>query len=153
MDCIKKLKHKQVHGILNSHGDRGAMVAHLVVVQVVAGSNPVDHPSTSSGFADPIKGMPWHIYILLCDQKTYYVGLTSNLQNRFSSHKRKENIGTKKFSKLELIYSEEFETRKQAEIRETQLKKWSVAKKKALISGNKELLIKLSKSRGLLKYD
>lgn len=84
--------------------------------------------------------MPWHIYILLCDQKTYYVGLTSNVQNRFLSHKRKEDIGTKKFSELQLVYSEDFETRKQAERRETQLKKWSVAKKKALISGNKELL-------------
>lgn len=97
--------------------------------------------------------MPWHIYILFCDQKTYYVGLTSDLKNRFKSHKRKENIGTKKFSELQLVYSEDFETRKQAEARETQLKKWSAAKKKALILGNKELLIKLSKSRALVKNE
>ncbi len=122
------------------------------MVQVAAGSIPVIHPSTSSGFADPFfKGMPWHIYILLCDQKTYYVGLTSNLLQRIESHKLKKNLATKKFSEVELVYSENFETRKKAEKREIQLKKWSSAKKKALISGDKEILIKLSKSRSVVE--
>lgn len=94
--------------------------------------------------------MPWHIYILLCDQKTYYVGLTSNIPQRLQSHKSKKNLGTKKFSDFELLYVEYFETRKMAELRETQLKKWSYAKKKALINGDKALLMKLSKSRALL---
>ncbi len=94
--------------------------------------------------------MPWHIYILLCDQKTYYVGLTSNLENRLMSHKLKRNLGTKRFSDIKLVYSENFETRNEAERRETQLKKWSAAKKKALIDGDMQLLIKLSKSRSLL---
>lgn len=91
--------------------------------------------------------MPWHIYILLCDQKTYYVGLTSNIPQRFKSHKNKENLATKKFSEVKLVYSEDFETRKEAEKREIQLKKWSSAKKKALVDGDIELLIKLSKSQ------
>jgi len=95
--------------------------------------------------------MPWHIYILLCDQKTYYVGLTSNLLQRIESHKLKKNLATKKFSEVELVYSENFETRKKAEKREIQLKKWSSAKKKALISGDKEILIKLSKSRSVVE--
>jgi len=95
--------------------------------------------------------MPWHIYILLCEQKTYYVGLTSNLNKRIESHKNKENIATKKFSEVILVYSENFKTRKEAELRETQLKKWSSAKKKALIDGNKELLIKLSKSLSVVE--
>ncbi|HBB76338.1 MAG TPA: hypothetical protein DCZ82_01605, partial [Candidatus Levybacteria bacterium] len=108
--------------------------------------------STSSGFADPFfQGMPWHIYILLCDQKTYYVGLTSNLKQRLDSHKLRKNLATKKFSDFELVYSEDFKTRKEAELREAQLKKWSAAKKKALIAGDKTLLISLSKSRALLK--
>lgn len=97
--------------------------------------------------------MPWHIYILLCDQKTYYVGLTSDLSQRFESHKNKENLATKKFSDVKLAYSEDFETRKEAEKREIQLKKWSSAKKKALINGDKALLIKLSKSRSVLNVN
>ena len=46
-----------------------------------------------------------------------------------------------------MVYSEPYATRKEAEFRETQLKKWSVAKKKALIQGNLELLKELSKNR------
>jgi len=89
--------------------------------------------------------MSWFIYILLCDQKTYYVGLSSNLQQRLESHKAKYNIGTKEFSDIQLVYSESYATRYEAERREKQLKGWSVAKKKALIVGDKSLLRKLSK--------
>lgn len=95
--------------------------------------------------------MVWYTYILLCDQKTYYVGLTSNLQNRVRSHRLKQNIGTKEFSDIKLIYHEQYETRKESEKREQQLKSWTVAKKKALIIGDLELLKKLSKTRSVLK--
>jgi len=88
----------------------------------------------------------WFVYILLCDQKTYYVGLTSNINNRLRSHKAKENIATKEFSDLSLVHKEGYKTRKEAEKRENQIKKWSRAKKKALIEDNIELLKKLSKS-------
>jgi len=90
--------------------------------------------------------MSWYIYILLCDKKTYYVGLTSNLLNRFKSHMRKENIATKEFNFIQLIYKEKYILRKTAEKREKQLKGWSVAKKKALIKGDIGLLKKLSKT-------
>lgn len=59
--------------------------------------------------------MSWFVYILLCDQKTYYIGLTHDLQQRFKSHKAKQNIATKEFSDLKLIYSEEYSTRNEAE--------------------------------------
>ncbi|MFI5265678.1 MAG: GIY-YIG nuclease family protein [Candidatus Levyibacteriota bacterium] len=95
--------------------------------------------------------MAWYTYILLCDQKTYYIGLTSNLRNRLKSHKLKQNIGTKEFSDIRLVYFEKYKIRKESENREQQLKKWTVAKKKALITGNLELLKKLSKTRSLLK--
>ncbi len=95
--------------------------------------------------------MPWFVYILLCDKKTYYIGLTHDLNQRLTSHKSKQNIATKEFSYIEMVYSEQRETRREAEKREQQLKRWTVAKKKALIEGNFELLIKLSKTRSLLK--
>jgi len=93
----------------------------------------------------------WFVYILLCDQKTYYVGLTHDLEQRFQSHKSKFNIATKEFSDLQLIYHEQFKNRYEAERREKQLKGWTASKKKALIEGDKALLIKLSKTRSLLK--
>lgn len=97
--------------------------------------------------------MAWHIYILLCDQNTFYIGLSSNIEKRFNSHKSKRNIATKEYSEIELVYSELYLTRREAEQRERQLKGWPIVKKKALIEGNKELLIKLSKSQNLSKND
>lgn len=91
--------------------------------------------------------MSWFIYILFCDQKTYYVGLTNNLEKRFHSHRNKENIGTKEFSDLKMVYSEKFNTRKEAETREKQIKGWTVAKKKALIEQNIGELVRLSRNR------
>jgi putative endonuclease len=59
----------------------------------------------------------------------------------------KESFFTKKFSEIKLVYTEKYNKRIEAEKREKQIKGWSIAKKKALISGDKKLLIKLSKSR------
>jgi predicted GIY-YIG superfamily endonuclease len=91
--------------------------------------------------------MTWFVYILFCDQKIFYVGMTSNLEERLIEHKRGYSPYTKKFSEIELVYQENYKTKVEAEKRELQLKSWFIAKKKALIIKNRELLIKLSKSR------
>jgi len=90
--------------------------------------------------------MPCFLYIILCDKKTFYIGVTNDLEDRLAQHKRKESFFTKKFSEIELVYYEEYSSKYVAEKRESQLKRWSVAKKKALISGDKALLRQLSKS-------
>jgi len=91
--------------------------------------------------------MPWVLYILLCDQKTYYVGITSNLPQRLKSHRAKYNPATKRFSDIQLIYTEQYKTRTEIEIREKQIKDWSIAKKKALVEGKYSQLKRLSKTR------
>ena len=95
--------------------------------------------------------MPWSVYLLVCDKKHFYVGMTSNLEKRMLQHKRKESFYTKQFFEIELAYFESYQRKSYAERREIQIKKWSRAKKKALISGDKESLIKLSKSPGLIE--
>src|SRR5687768_3687683 len=97
--------------------------------------------------------MPWVLYILLCDQKTYYIGITSNLTQRLISHQSKYNLATKEFSDLNIIYKEEYQTRQEAERRERQLKGWTFVKKKALVKGNLQLLSKLSKTREIVEVD
>ncbi|MBI2640709.1 MAG: GIY-YIG nuclease family protein [Candidatus Sungbacteria bacterium] len=87
----------------------------------------------------------YYVYILLCDQKTFYVGMTDNLERRLLQHQRKESPYTKKFSEAVVVYKENFTNFVSAENRELQLKKWSIAKKKALISGNINLLRRLSR--------
>jgi len=95
--------------------------------------------------------MSWFVYILLCDQKTFYIGSTDNLERRLRRHKLRQSIYTKQFSDIKLVYQELFSIRQLAIEREEQLKKWSIAKKKALISGDLQLLQELSKSHELVE--
>jgi len=90
--------------------------------------------------------MFWYTYILFCDQKIFYVGLTNSLRKRVGQHKKKQSPYTKKFSDIKLVYFEKHKLRSQAKEREKQIKNWSIAKKKSLIRGDIELLKKLSKS-------
>ena len=74
------------------------------------------------------------------------MGSTSDIQKRFGEHLSGYSPFTSKFSTFDLAYQEELPNRFTAERREQQLKRWSVAKKKALIAGDKDLLVRLSKS-------
>ncbi len=80
--------------------------------------------------------MPWHTYILICRDKSYYVGITNDLERRLALH----NFGKGSkylLSKLPvaLVYSEEYPDKSTARTREIQLKKWSRIKKETLIKG------------------
>jgi len=77
----------------------------------------------------------WYVYLLLCDQKTFYVGITPDLKLRLAEHRNKESFYTKKFSDIRLVYCEKYPDKFEAAKREKQLKGWSVAKKKLLIEG------------------
>ena len=75
----------------------------------------------------------WYVYILNCDQKTFYVGMTNNLESRLADHRNKGSFFTKKFSDIELVHSEQFNSKSEAAKREQQLKGWSRVKKIAMI--------------------
>jgi putative endonuclease len=77
----------------------------------------------------------WYLYILLCDQKTFYVGITNDLKNRIVQHKTKQSFFTKKFSDVRLVYCEKYLTDHEAALREKQIKGWSRTKKQMLIDG------------------
>jgi putative endonuclease len=73
-------------------------------------------------------------YILLCNQKTYYVGVTNNLDKRLNEHRSGASQFTSQFSDIELVYFEEYSTLVLARRREQQLKGWSHAKKAKYIN-------------------
>ncbi|MCL4363743.1 GIY-YIG nuclease family protein [Patescibacteria group bacterium] len=78
--------------------------------------------------------MSWFTYILLCSDKSYYVGITPDLQNRINLHN--SGKGSRYLlSKLpvKLIYSEKHPDKSEARKREIQLKGWSRIKKEKLI--------------------
>jgi len=80
--------------------------------------------------------MSWYIYILLCKDKSYYVGITNDLEKRVILHNAGK--GSKYLlSKLPvtLLYSEKYINKSGARKREIQLKGWSRTKKENLIKG------------------
>ena len=89
----------------------------------------------------------YFFYILKCSDGSFYVGSTTNLENRVRTHNQGEGAThTAKRRPVQLVYQEEFKSLDDAVKRERQVKKWSRAKKEALICGEKESLKKLSKS-------
>ena len=88
------------------------------------------------------------VYILRCGNGKFYVGSTEDLTDRMRRHNG--GIGsdfTKLNRPLELVYTEEFPTYKEAFKRERQLHGWSHAKKEALIAGDIEKLKTLCKHK------
>jgi putative endonuclease len=88
------------------------------------------------------------LYILKCADGSYYTGSTHNLELRLAQHQAGEGGDyTSKRLPVTLVYSCEFESEHEAFLRERQVKGWSRGKKEALMRGDFEALVKLSKSR------
>lgn len=88
-----------------------------------------------------------YVYILECADKTYYTGVTSNLVKRVAEHQTglHPDSYTAKRQPLKLVFFSEFTDINYAILREKQIKKWSRAKKKALIDGRFDALPNLAK--------
>jgi putative endonuclease len=69
-----------------------------------------------------------------------YIGITGSLSRRISQHKSGQYAGfTQKYKVNKLIYLEQYNTAKDAILREKQIKKWSRKKKNQLISESNPL--------------
>jgi putative endonuclease len=78
----------------------------------------------------------WYVYIIECEDGTYYTGMTWNPANRWEQHI--SLMGSKYTSKhkpKKMVYVEEHEDIETARYREKQIKDWSQLKKRKLISG------------------
>ena len=91
----------------------------------------------------------YYVYILRCKDESYYVGITSNLNQRLTEHNRGQysDSYTYKRRPVELVFYCEFADVNLAISTEKQIKKWSRAKKEALIKNEFERLPNLSKKR------
>ena len=78
----------------------------------------------------------WYVYIIECRDGTYYTGITWKPDLRWVQHL--SGLGsqyTAKHGVKKLTHLEEYEDLEQARRREKQIKDWSQAKKRKLISG------------------
>lgn len=90
-----------------------------------------------------------YVYILLCENNSYYIGVTNNVERRFSEHCEGTNpmSFTYRNRPVKVVYIQEFADFKAAIDFETRIKKWSRQKKEALVSGEFDRLKALSKKK------
>lgn len=94
--------------------------------------------------------MPWIVYILKCSNNSFYVGHTENLEARLNLHNSGRGAKhTAKHLPVSLLYHETANSKQAAMKRELQIKRWSRAKKEALINSDDQSLKNLSRCRSV----
>ncbi len=91
----------------------------------------------------------YFVYIVECSDKSYYTGVTNNIERRIWEHNNEENSSGYTFKRRPVIlkYCQRFQDITQAIAWEKQVKGWSRKKKEALFIENWEEIKKLAKSK------
>ncbi len=85
------------------------------------------------------------MYILECNDMSYYTGSTIDLEKRMEQHQAGEGANhTKNRLPIKLVYYEEYSRIDEAFYREKQIQGWNRTKKEALINGEHKELPKLA---------
>ncbi len=86
----------------------------------------------------------WFVYILECDDGSFYTGISRNPEARYRDHRlQKGALFTKGRKPVRLVWTEIHISCESARNRESQIKRWTRRKKWAVINGDYELLKKL----------
>ena len=77
----------------------------------------------------------WFVYILECNDGTYYTGTTTNLCRRIGQHAAGKGAKyTRGRTPIRLVYSEVAHGRSRAQRRESEIKKLNARRKKDMIA-------------------
>jgi len=80
------------------------------------------------------KEKKWFVYMIECEDGTYYCGATKNLKKRFNEHKMgKGSKYIRSRKAVNIVYSEEFDNKYDAFEREREIKGFNRQKKLKLI--------------------
>lgn len=83
----------------------------------------------------------WYVYLLECNDRSYYCGYTQDVDLRVCRHNQGRGaVYTACRKPVKLVWQESHDTEQSALKRERQIKGWSRVKKKALINGDMEFL-------------
>jgi putative endonuclease len=96
-----------------------------------------------------------YVYILKCNDKSYYTGVTNNLERRLAEHKSGEVMSCYTFKRrpVQLMFYQQFQTPKEAIHFEKKVKGWTRAKKEALIAQNWAQLHELAKCKNATSHE
>ena len=79
--------------------------------------------------------MPYYVYILLCEDDSYYTGHGTDVKYRFEQHKKGRGARYTKMHKPEkIVYIEVFDSRSEAMKREREIKSLSHGQKQQLVN-------------------
>jgi putative endonuclease len=89
----------------------------------------------------------YYVYVLQCSDRSYYTGVTNDIEKRFYQHQEGliERCYTYNKRPVTLKLIEECSDINEAISREKQIKGWTRKKKEALFKGEYKKLIELSK--------
>lgn len=89
------------------------------------------------------------VYILECNDGSYYVGHTDNMEVRLAAHEDGHYPSCYTYMRrpLKLVYCDLTSSRDEAFAFERRIKKWSREKKQALIEGDWEKISMLAKKK------
>ena len=77
--------------------------------------------------------MPYYVYILLCEDGSYYTGYTKDVKGRVEQHEKGQASSYTSMHKPEkIVYVERFDSRGEAMKREREIKSLSHSKKERL---------------------
>lgn len=96
-----------------------------------------------------------YVYILKCNDGTYYTGVTNNIEKRLIQHNEGIDEESYTFSRrpVQLAYCELFTNYNLAIEWETRIKKWSSKKKDALINSDWKKLVEESKCKNETSHE
>jgi putative endonuclease len=96
----------------------------------------------------------YFVYILLCKDNSLYVGITSDMERRVLEHNdgKYPDAYTHSRRPVILLFYQDFTEPNQAIGYEKKIKKWSRAKKQALIDSNFDKMQELSECRNATHY-
>jgi len=96
---------------------------------------------------------PFFTYMLQCADGSYYVGHTDDLEKRLAEHEEGGKCTYNETRRpVQLRWSQEFASRAEALAAELQIKTWSRAKKRALVSGDLVALRRVAKKKDWAAY-
>lgn len=79
--------------------------------------------------------MPYYVYILLCEDGSYYTGYAKDVKRRVERHKKGQGARYTRMREPEkIVYVEEFDSRSEAMKREREIKSLSHSKKQRLVN-------------------
>ena len=95
----------------------------------------------------------YYVYIVECIDKSYYTGVTNNIERRLWEHNNNNNTLAYTFKRRPVLlkYCQRFQDINQAIAWEKQLKGWSRKKKEALLVDNWNEITRLAKSNSFNK--